>query len=185
MDIKSYMKRRTRGIIVFTLALALTVFAAACNKNSNNSNSSSGNNSSGTSSSTTGTSSTTKSADMSPTEALKAYYDAAKRKDIEAAKKYLSHGTMQTMEDIAKAQGKTLDQMFKEGADRDTQMPTPEFSNEKISGDTATVDIKAPNQPLVTMQMVKEDGSWKLAIDKMMQGATHHESANSNSNGND
>jgi hypothetical protein len=93
------------------------------------------------------------------------------------------------MEDIAKSQGKTLDQMMKEGADRDIQMPTPEFSNEKIDGDTATVDIKAPNQPLVTAQMVKEDGMWKLAVDKMMGKAAeaHPESSNESEkeNGND
>jgi len=110
------------------------------------------------------------SAASSPTAALKAYFDAAKKKDIETVKKYLSRGTLQMMENTAKAQGKTLDQMFKEGADRDVQMPEPEFSNEKINGDTATVDIKAPNKPLVTLQMIKEDGQWKLAIDKTMQG---------------
>jgi flagellar hook-associated protein FlgK len=106
---------------------------------------------------------------MSPIETMKAYYDAAKRKDIEAVKKFLSRGTLQVMEDLAKDRGKTVDQMFREGADRDSQMPTPEFSNEKINGDTATIDIKAPGQPLVPMQMVKEDGGWKLAIDKMMK----------------
>jgi hypothetical protein len=108
------------------------------------------------------------SENLSPTDTLKAYYDAAKNKDIDTAKKYLSHGTLQIMGDIAKAQGKTLDQMFKENADKDSQMQTPEFSNEKIESDTATVDIKAPNQPTITMPLVKEDGMWKLAIDKLM-----------------
>lgn len=142
MNIKFSIKSRTHGITVLTLALALSVLAVACSK-----------------SATTG-----------PTDTLKAYYDAAKRKDIEAVKKFLSRDTRQLMEDIAKGQGKTLDQMFKEGADRDAQMPTPEFTNEKINGDTATVDINTPGRPMVTMQMVKEDGEWKLAIDKMMKG---------------
>src|SRR4051812_30066957 len=69
------------------------------------------------------------SAASSPTGALKAYFEAAKKKDIETVKKYLSRATLQTMEGMAKAQGKTLDQMFKEGADRDAGMPEPEFSN--------------------------------------------------------
>lgn len=142
MNFKFFIRGRSRAAFALTLALSLTVaFTGACNKSGS-----------------------------SPTDALKAYYDAAKRKDIEGAKKYLSRGTMQTMESFAKAQGKTLDQMFKEGADRDAQMTTPEFSNEKINGDSATVDIKAPGQPVVTMEMVKEDGEWKLAIDKMRQG---------------
>ena len=73
------------------------------------------------------------------------------------------------MEDGAKAMNKNLDDMLKEES---SQMP-PEaanikYSNEKVSGDTATVDMKVPNQPVVTAQMVKEGGDWKLAVDKMM-----------------
>lgn len=144
MKLKFYMKMRARETALLTLvaALSLTVaFTSACNKS------------------------------MSPTDALKAYYDAAKKKDIDTVKKYLSRGSLEMMEQFAKARGKTLDQTFQEGADRDTQMPTPEFSNEKINGDNATVDIKAPNQKVITMQMVKEDGMWKLAIDKTMKEA--------------
>jgi len=132
------MKRGVRGMVALGLALVL-VAVAACSKSAN-----------------------------SPTAALKAYYEAAKKKDIATAKKYLSSGTLKMMEDLAKAQGKTLDQMFNENAAKDSQMPAPEFSNEKINGDTATVDIKAPNMPTVTAQMVKENGEWKLAVDKMM-----------------
>jgi flagellar hook-associated protein FlgK len=164
MSIKFSTKRRAHTNFVLTFALSLSLFAAACSKDSNS------NNSNTTGSSNANTSSPTKAGGATPTEALKAYYDAARKKDVETAKKYLSKGTMQKMEEIAKAQGKTLDQMLQEGADRDVQVPMPEFSNERVNGDTATVDIKAPNQPLVPMQMVKEDGVWKLAIDKMMQG---------------
>ncbi|MDT5122814.1 MAG: hypothetical protein QOC96_2296 [Acidobacteriota bacterium] len=142
MNTKFSTKGRTHKFFIFTFALALSlivVFTGACNKGGG-----------------------------SPTDALKAYYDAGKKKDIETAKKYLSKGTLQVMEDSAKAQGKTVDQMFKDNADRDAQMPTPEFSNEKINGDTATVDIKGQGMT-VTMPMVKEDGQWKLAIDKMME----------------
>ncbi len=165
MSIKLSTKSREQGIFLFILALLLTVFAA-CSKNANTGNSSNSTNSS--TSSTSSTPSTAKPAGSTPTDALKAYYDAAKRKDLDTVKRYLSRATLEMMEGIAKGQGKTLDQMFKEGSDRDAQMPTPEFNNEKVTGDTATVEIKAPNQPLITMQMVKEDGDWKLAIDKMM-----------------
>src|SRR4051812_3615687 len=91
---------KRRGRVALALALVLTTLAACGN-----------------------------SAGSSPTSTLKAYFDAAKKKDIETVKKYLSRGTLQMMEGMAKAQGKTLDQMFKEGADRDAQMPEPEFSN--------------------------------------------------------
>ena len=132
-------KRSVRGSVALGLALALVALVAACGKSAS-----------------------------TPTDALKAYFEAAKKKDIATAKKYLSSGTLKMMEDLAKAQGKTLDQMFNENAARETQMPTPEFSKEKVTGDTATVDMKVPNQPVVTAQMVKEGGDWKLAVDKMM-----------------
>jgi flagellar hook-associated protein FlgK len=154
------MKRGTRG--VFVLALALIVFVAACSKNSNTSNSSSN---------SSNTASTKPAGSMSPTDTLKAYFEAAKKKDIDGIKKYLSRDSIKLMEDMAKAQGKTLDQMFKENADKDSNMPTPDFSNEKVSGDTATVEAKAPGQPLVVVEMVKEDGAWKVAIDKTAKNA--------------
>jgi flagellar hook-associated protein FlgK len=140
MNIIPSIKRSVRGTTALSLALALGLtFVAACSKSAS-----------------------------TPTAALKAYFEAAKKKDIATAKKYLSSATLKMMEDLAKAQGKTLDQMFSENAAKEGQMPTPEFSNEKINGDTATVDMKVPNQPMVTAQMVKEGGDWKLAIDKMM-----------------
>lgn len=139
MNIKLSLQRSVRGTAALSLALALVALVAACSQSAS-----------------------------TPTAALKAYFDAAKKKDIATAKKYLSSGTLKMMEDLAKTQGKTLDQMFNENAAKEGQMPTPEFSNEKISGDTATVEMKVPNQPVVTAQMVKENGEWKLAVDKMM-----------------
>lgn len=164
MNSKLSGKSGVRGIILLCLALAL----AACSKNANTGNSANGSSSSG--SSTGSTIATTNPSGSTPTDALKTYYDAARRKDIPTVKSYLSRGTLQMMEELAKAQHKSLDQMFAENADKDVEMSTPEFSNEKVSGDTASVDIKSPNHPLVTVQMVQEDGRWKLAIDKMMGG---------------
>ena len=105
----------------------------------------------------------------SPTETLKAYYEAASKKDIPTVKKYLSQGTMKFMEEGAKKMGKSVDEMFKEGAAASPPTVTPTFSNEKINGDNATVDISAPGQPTVTMPLVKEGGEWKIAIDKLIE----------------
>src|SRR3954465_5267320 len=71
MNIKFSIQRNVRGVLVLGLALAL-VALAGCNKNANTGNSSNSSNSS------TSTSSTTKPAGSTPTDALKAYYDAAK-----------------------------------------------------------------------------------------------------------
>ena len=128
MNIKLSMKRGVRGTFLFTLALALTIFVAACSKNANTGNSS---NSINSSNSSANSSSSTKPVGSSPTDALKAYYDAAKSKDMETAKRYLSHATVQMMEDIAKSQGKTLDQM-KQAKLLD---PWKKYSGEFISED--------------------------------------------------
>jgi predicted Rossmann fold nucleotide-binding protein DprA/Smf involved in DNA uptake len=104
-----------------------------------------------------------------PTDALKAYIDAASKKDVAAMKSHLSQGTLKLMEDGAKAMNKNLDDMLK---DESGQMP-PEaanikYSNEKVNGDTASVDMTAQGQT-ATMPLVKENGEWKLALDKFIQ----------------
>ena len=138
MNLRFSIKKEMQGIFVFTLALALTAFVAAC-----------------------------KRGNMSPTETLKAYDDAMARYDVGAAKKYLSRYSMQTLEKIAKNHGETVDQIIEENSGGRF---THEYSNEKINGDTATVDIKsvdpkslAPPQ-LYYMRMVKEDGVWKVGL---------------------
>jgi hypothetical protein len=74
------------------------------------------------------------------------------------------------MEDVAQRQGKTLDQLFVEAADVDARKPPPVFSNERIGGNTAFVDIKFPGEPLRTMPLVKEGGEWKLAFGNPKSG---------------
>jgi flagellar hook-associated protein FlgK len=155
---------KRNGLTILVLALSV-VFSAACSKNANTGNSTTGTNSGATNTTTTTTSSG--SAASSPTAALRAYYQAAMNKDIQTAKRYLSAGTMRVMEEGAKKMGKTVDEAFQEGAQSSTTT-MPEFSNEKISGDTATVDMKAQGMTL-TMPLVKEGGEWKLAMDKMIE----------------
>jgi len=104
-----------------------------------------------------------------PTDALKAYIDAASKKDVACMKSHLSQGTLKLMEEGAKAANKNLDDMLKEESG---QMP-PEaanikYSNEKVTGDSATVDMTAQGQT-ATMPLVKENGEWKLALDKFIE----------------
>ena len=104
---------------------------------------------------------------LSPTDTLKAYYKAAKDKDIPGLKKYLSQGTLKIMEVGAKNMGKNLDDVLKDSAST-TPPITPLFGNEKVTGDTATVDINADGQTIV-MPFVKEGGEWKIAMDKLVE----------------
>jgi len=153
-----------------TLALAFSmIFSAACSKNANTANST---NSTTTASNTTNAGKTTDGTTASsPTAAVKAYYQAVANKDFSTAKKYFSSRTMSKMEEGAKKLGKTVEEVLK--GDRDTMAATmPEFSNEKITGDTATVDIKVQGQT-VAMPLVKEGGEWKLALDKLLKDTSN------------
>ena len=76
------MMRRRLPAVVAALALSLmAVFTGACGKGGGGGSS------------------------MSPTDTLKAYYDAANKKDVASAKKYLSSGTLKLMEEGAKKMG--------------------------------------------------------------------------------
>lgn len=155
-------------ITVLALALSVVAFVAGCSKNANTTN---GTNSTTTgnktaTTSTTSSATSTSSSGLSPKETIKAYYEAAARKDIAAAKSYLSQGTISLMETGAKNQGKTLDEALLE--DTQTSRATPEMGAETITGDTATVEIKGPAGEQVKMPLVKEGGQWKLALDKLI-----------------
>ncbi|HEY0379230.1 MAG TPA: nuclear transport factor 2 family protein [Pyrinomonadaceae bacterium] len=159
----------SKGRLSVIMLLAISfAFSAACKKNANTGNTTSNTGTTTTTTTATGGGTTGGAAAGSPTAALRAYYDAAMRKDIPTAKRYLSSGTMRMMEEGARKMGKTVDEAFQEGAQQTPTASMPEFSNEKISGDTATVDLKSQGISL-TMPMVKEGGEWKIAMDRMIE----------------
>ena len=129
------MKRKISVILTLALALSAIAFGAACSKST---------------------------ATMTPTEVFKAYYDAGVKKDFPALKKHLSKGSIDLMEMGAKQQGKSLEDAMKESP---TTGPMPQISNEKITCDTASVDVTVDGQK-ATMPFVKENGEWKIALDK-------------------
>lgn len=163
----SKVVKKNNAWIILVIALAAVVFSAACSKNANTGNSTNSTNSTTTNKNSTTTSSGGEATGGGPTAALRAYYQAGMNKDVATAKKYLSSGTLALLEGEAKKAGKTLDEAFTESAAKTQATVMPEFSNEKISGDTATVDLKAQGATL-TMPMVREGGEWKLAMDKLI-----------------
>ena len=148
--VEKMIKRRMPIITAMALML-IVVFTGACNKNGGNTANTNGSSSSSSSS-------------LSPTDTLKAYYDAANKKDVAGIKKYISQGTLKMMELGAKNSGKNLDEALKSAP----PTPTPQFGNEKITGDTASVDITAEGTTM-TMPFVKEGGEWKIAMDKFIE----------------
>lgn len=104
----------------------------------------------------------------SPTDTLKNFIEASKKKDIEAIKKTLSKGSLELAEKSAKMQNTTVDELFK----RDNMAmlnEIPEIRNEKIEGETASVEVKDFTDGYDTIPFVREDGAWKIAFDKYQQ----------------
>jgi hypothetical protein len=107
-------------------------------------------------------------AGSSPTATAKAFTEAVKNKDVQGIKNSLSKGSLAMMESFAKMQNKSLDEALKEPS----SSPPPanfESQNEKITGDTATLEIKDEKGKWEEIPFVKEDGQWKIAIDKAFQ----------------
>lgn len=107
----------------------------------------------------------------SPTEVFKRQSEAQKKKDAASMKQNLSKNTLKIIEDGAKTQNKTVDQMLTEDTPMTANAPdTFETRNEKIEGDNASIEVKDPrSEQWATIPFVKEDGQWKIALDKFMQ----------------
>ena len=108
---------------------------------------------------------------MSPTETMKALNEASKTKNVEVIKKLVSKSTVALLEKSAKDQNTTVEELLKKDEGSPFQ-ELPETRNEKITGDTATVEVKnTATNDWETMPFVKEDGIWKVALDKFVQDA--------------
>lgn len=104
-----------------------------------------------------------------PTEVLKIYIEASKKRDVETIKQTLSKGSLELAEKSARVQNTTVDEMLRR--DNASLMPDqiPEMRNERIEGDTATVEVKDLTEGYDTIPFVKEDGAWKISFDKYQQ----------------
>jgi Domain of unknown function (DUF4878) len=106
----------------------------------------------------------------SPTQTLKNFVEASKNKDVEGVKRNLSAGSLKMMEGFAKMQNKTLDEALKNDSQTgDEFKDMPETRNEKISGDSATLEVKNKTGGWDTLPFIKENGEWKIAFDKFME----------------
>src|SRR4051812_30578160 len=129
--------------VFFSILIALTLSAAACSK----------------------------SAGSTPTAVAKSFYDASKAKDVQGVKNALSKKSLEMMEAFAKMGNKSLDEALKDPESNSKQPATFEARNEKITGDTASLEIKDVDGKWQSMPFVKEDGQWKIAIDKAFEKA--------------
>jgi Domain of unknown function (DUF4878) len=106
----------------------------------------------------------------SPTATFKKFFEASKKKDVAGIRKTLSKGSLEMFDKVAKEQGKTTDDMLKD-VDKDSKSEAmPETRNEKIDGNTATLEVKNEKTgKWDSLPFVKEDGEWKIAFDKFIE----------------
>lgn len=104
----------------------------------------------------------------SPTEVMRALNEASKTKDVAAVKNSVSKGTLVLIGEAAKAQNLSVDEILKKD-DGSPFKELPEIRNEKIEGDAATIEMQnATTKDWEIVPFVKEDGNWKLALDKYL-----------------
>ncbi|MBA4123751.1 MAG: DUF4878 domain-containing protein [Acidobacteria bacterium] len=109
----------------------------------------------------------------SPTDVLKTYIEASDRKDLAAVKQTFSKGTMKMYEDAAQKRQISIDEVIKDQFELASSAELKsklELGKETIEGDTAMVEVKDNTTGnLERIPFVKEDGVWKVALDKFME----------------
>jgi hypothetical protein len=106
----------------------------------------------------------------SPGDVLRQYVAASQRGDIAAMKSLLSKSSIAYIEEKARPMKLTVDDVLRKETEVKLQTAV-ETRNEKIEGDTATVEVKNPATGEFDLKypFVREDGAWKLARDKVIK----------------
>lgn len=98
-----------------------------------------------------------------PTAAMRAYYDAAKKKDYAALKDLVSD---EYLKEMAKAPF-PLERMLRPLTEN-VPSTVPELRNEKVNGDRATLEVRnGETRAWETIRFVRQKGGWKLALHEM------------------
>jgi PBP1b-binding outer membrane lipoprotein LpoB len=106
-------------------------------------------------------------AEKSPTETMVAFVEGLKKKDSNSIKETLSKTSLEQLEKAAAEDKTTIDEIISAGEDMSKEN-TPEMKDEKIDGDSATIQVQdEKTKKWDTVPFVKEDGKWKIAMDKM------------------
>jgi Domain of unknown function (DUF4878) len=110
-----------------------------------------------------------KSSGSSPTATFQAFYESLKNKDVEAYKKLVSKDALMMLEGRATNMDRTLEEYIKMEMDKPTlKLPDKlETRNEKIEGEKATLEVENTEGRWNTVPLVKEDGQWKVAVEKL------------------
>lgn len=103
----------------------------------------------------------------SPTNVSKRFVEAAKKKDVATFKSLLTKKSVAAMDKDAKEVNSTTDAMLAQLLAQDLFKTAgePEFRNEKITGDKATVEFKDTAGKWNENELLKEDGAWKVSLE--------------------
>jgi hypothetical protein len=104
----------------------------------------------------------------SPTEVFKALGEAGGKKDLNSLVQLFNRRSMEMFASDARAQGKLMDEIMLNQRAVTVAKAAPAVRNEKISGDSATIEVKMPGGSWEKMYFTREDGVWKVAMDKYM-----------------
>lgn len=95
-----------------------------------------------------------------PSAAMRAYYDAARRKNVNALKKLMPSAALKEMQ----AAGVPAESVLL-AASRDVPATMPEIRNERVDGSQATLEVyNAKTGHWETVAFMKEEGVWKLDL---------------------
>jgi hypothetical protein len=100
-------------------------------------------------------------AQQSPTAAMTAYYNAAKKKDFAALKTLLSDAYLK---ELAKAPF-PLERLLQ--PQTENLPPALQVRSERTAGDRATLEVRNADGTWETISFVREKGAWKLALHDM------------------
>lgn len=103
---------------------------------------------------------------QTPLDALNAYSKALKKKDANEMKSLLSKGSIEMAQKEAKAQNQPLDEVIKKETLFSADQRFAEIRNQKIEGDTATIEIKNQYGTWDIVPFIKENGRWKIAKER-------------------
>jgi hypothetical protein len=176
------MKTTNRLKLTTAAALSVLVWATACQQVSTDNKSASGNQSASpaataaNSPATAGHTEAPKAASdtppagstagggslATPTDAYKTAYAARRDKDVAGLKRVMSKDALEFLGIVAE---KSVDDELKRLSEK-PQNPSNESRNEKIKGDTATLEYLDEKGNWKTMDFIKEGGDWKLTFPK-------------------
>ncbi len=107
--------------------------------------------------------------ELTPTETLKTFNLASLNKNPERIKSLITKGSIHLITQRAKDEGLSFDEMIKSGKGVPA-FETTQIRSEKISGETASVEIKFEDRDgFDTVPFVKEDGKWKIDFVKFFK----------------